>query len=81
VVLRDGVILRLDGDTWLHCATGKRGRTSAVAVYVSENLLDWRLVRFALRTTLAAPKQPPWAATESPFVFRRGDESRFRLAA
>jgi beta-fructofuranosidase len=72
-VLRDGMILRLDDDSWLLYATGKRGHEGAVAVCVSENLLDWRFVRFALRTTAAAPKQPPWAATESPFVFRRGD--------
>jgi beta-fructofuranosidase len=68
-VNRDGMIFRLDDDTWLLYATGKRGRESAVAVCVSENLLDWRFVRFALRTTPDAPKQPAWAATESPFVF------------
>ena len=73
-VLRDGMIFRLDDDTWLLYATGKRGREGAVAVCVSENLLDWRFVRFALRTTASAPKQPPWAATESPFVFQRGGE-------
>jgi beta-fructofuranosidase len=73
-VMRDGMLLRLDDDTWLLYATGKRGRLGAVSVCVSENLLDWRFVRFALRTTERAPKQPPWAATESPFVFRRGDE-------
>jgi beta-fructofuranosidase len=68
-VLRDGMIFRLDDDTWLLYATGKRGREGAVAVCVSEDLLHWRFVRFALRTTPRAPKQPPWAATESPFVF------------
>jgi beta-fructofuranosidase len=73
-VLRDGMIFRLDDDTWLLYSTGKRGRLGAVSVCVSENLLDWRFVRFALRTTDSAPKQPPWAATESPFVFERDDE-------
>jgi beta-fructofuranosidase len=73
-VLRDGMIFRLDDDTWLLYATGKRGREGAVSVCVSENLLDWRFVRYALRTTAAAPKQPPWAATESPFVFRKDGE-------
>jgi beta-fructofuranosidase len=67
------MILRLDDDTWLLYATAKRGREGAVAVCVSENLLDWRFVRFALRTTPDAPKQPPWGATESPFVFRHAD--------
>ena len=69
-VLRDGMIFRLDDDSWLLYATGKRGREGAVSVCISENLLDWRFVRFALRTTPAARKQPPWSATESPFVFR-----------
>jgi arabinan endo-1,5-alpha-L-arabinosidase len=71
-VMRDGMIFRLDDDTWLLYATGKRGPDGAVSVCVSENLLDWRFVRFALRTTPAAGKQPPWAATESPFVFAHG---------
>ncbi len=69
-VMRDGMIFRLDDDSWLLYATGKRGRAGAVSVCVSENLLDWRFVRFALQTPESAPKQPPWAATESPFVFR-----------
>ena len=71
-VMRDGMIFRLDDDTWLLYATGKHGPDGAVSVCVSENLLDWRFVRFALRTTPAAGKQPPWAATESPFVFAHG---------
>ena len=70
--LRDGMIFRLDDDTWLLYATGKRGRAGAVSVCVSENLLDWRFVRFALRTTPPAPSNPPWGATESPFVFAHG---------
>ena len=69
-VLRDGMIFRLDDDSWLLYATGKRGREGVVSVCISENLLDWRFVRFALRTTPEAHKQPPWGATESPFVFR-----------
>lgn len=73
-VMRDQMILRLDDDTWLMYATAKRGRESAVSVSVSENLLDWRFVRLALRTAPSAPKQPSWAATESPFVFEKDGE-------
>jgi beta-fructofuranosidase len=69
-VLRDGMLFRLDDDSWLLYSTGKRGKNGAISVCVSENLLDWRFVRFALRTTESAPSNPPWAATESPFVFR-----------
>jgi beta-fructofuranosidase len=73
-VMRDQMIFRLDDDTWLMYATGKRGRAGAISVCVSEDLLHWRFVRFALRTTERAPKQPPWVATESPFVFEREGE-------
>jgi beta-fructofuranosidase len=72
-VLRDGMILRLDDQSWLLFATGKRAHEGAVSVCISENLLDWRFVRFVL-TTHGARKQPPWAATESPFVFERDGE-------
>jgi beta-fructofuranosidase len=73
-VSRDHMVVRLDDDTWLMYATGKRGREGAVSVCVSEDLLHWRFVRYALRTTPDAPKQPPYAATESPFVFQRDGE-------
>jgi beta-fructofuranosidase len=73
-VMRDGMILRLDDDSWLLYSTGKRGREGAISVCVSQDLLNWRFVRFALRTSPDAPKQPPWGATESPFVFKRGDD-------
>ncbi len=68
-LLRDATIFRLDADTWLLYATAKRGRMGAISVSVSENLLDWRFVRFALQTSASAPSSPPWGATESPFVF------------
>jgi len=77
-VLRDGMLFRLDDDSWLLYATGKRGRCGAVSVCVSENLLDWRFVRFALRTA-GHRKQPSWAATESPFVVR-GPDGAFWLS-
>jgi hypothetical protein len=70
--MRDGMIIGLDDDTWLLYSTGKRGREGAVSVCVSEDLLNWRFVRFALKTTPTAPRQPPWGACESPFVFRHG---------
>jgi beta-fructofuranosidase len=66
------MIFRLDDDSWLLYSTGKRGRSSSVSVCISENLRDWRFVRHALVTTPDAPRNPSWAATESPFVFRHG---------
>lgn len=73
-VMRDGMIVRLDDDSWLLYSTAKRGRLGAVSVCISENLLDWRFVRHVFRTTERAPRQPPWGATESPSVFRHAGQ-------
>ena len=72
-VARDGMVFRLDDESWLLYSTAKRGHEGAVSVCVSEDLLNWRFVRFALKTA-GAPRQPPWGATESPFVFERDGE-------
>ena len=69
-IMRDGMVMRLDDRSWLLYATAKCDGAGAISVSISENLRDWRFVRFVLRTTAEAPKQPPWSATESPFVFR-----------
>src|SRR4030095_5316768 len=58
--LRDQMVLRLDPSTWLLYATARRERCGMVSVFVSENLLDWRFVRYALATTPEAPSNPPW---------------------
>lgn len=66
--LRDQMVLRLDGDTWLMYATAWREGCGAISVFVSEDLLNWRFVRYAWRTTQNVP-QALWSAAESPFVF------------
>jgi beta-fructofuranosidase len=68
--LRDQMVLRLDERTWLMYATALCDGRGAVSVFVSENLLDWRFVRYAWRTTEALSRQAPWSAAESPFVIR-----------
>jgi beta-fructofuranosidase len=68
--LRDQMVLRLDDDTWLMYATSLRGRCAAVSVFVSEDLLNWRFVRYAWRTTPNV-RQALWSAAESPFVIER----------
>jgi len=70
--LRDHMVLRLDDDTWLMYATAWRDRRGAISVFVSEDLLNWRFVRYAWHTTPNVP-QAPWSAAESPFVFRHGN--------
>ena len=67
--IRDQMIFRLDDDTWLMYSTSLRQGCGMISVFVSEDLLNWRFVRYALKTTPTAPTRPPWGATESPFVF------------
>lgn len=70
---RDHMIVRLDDETWLMYAVGVRDGQGCVSVHVSNDLQNWRYVRYALRCTADAPMKPAWGAIESPFVVRRGD--------
>jgi len=70
--LRDQMVLRLDERTWLMYATALCDGLGAISVFVSEDLLNWRFVRYAWRTTPSLPSQAPWSAAESPFVIAHG---------
>jgi arabinan endo-1,5-alpha-L-arabinosidase len=70
--LRDQMVVRLDTDTWLMYATALREGRGAISVFVSEDLLHWRFVRYAWQTAASLARQPPWCAAESPFMFRHG---------
>jgi beta-fructofuranosidase len=39
-----------------------------ISVFESKDLVNWYFIRYALRTSGSAPLNPPWGATESPFV-------------
>jgi len=65
---RDHMVLRLGDGSWLMYATGINGKYGVVSVYRSDDLVRWRFVRYALETAGDAPLNPPWGATESPFV-------------
>ncbi len=68
---RDSMVFRRDEETWLMYVTGIDGRYGVVSVLESNDLVRWRFLRFALRTSGNAPYNPPWGATESPFVVHR----------
>ena len=68
--IRDQMVLPLHPDTWLMYATALDGGYGQVSVFISNDLINWRFVQFALRTSGSAPLNPPWGATESPFVVR-----------
>lgn len=65
---RDSMLLRLNDGSWLMYATGIKDRYGVISVFRSDDLVNWVFIRYALRTSGGAPYNPPWGATESPFV-------------
>jgi beta-fructofuranosidase len=71
---RDSMVFKVAEDRWLMYITGiDDSMFGVVSVVESHNLVDWKFLRFALRTSGKAPYNPPWGATESPFVVKRGE--------
>lgn len=68
---RDHAVIRYRDDSWLMYVTGLCKGRSSIACFVSNDLLQWRFVQFALTSSGNAPLNPPWGAFESPFVVRR----------
>jgi arabinan endo-1,5-alpha-L-arabinosidase len=71
--IRDYMVLRMDDGSWLMYATGIQDRFGVISVFRSEDLINWTFLRYALRTCANAPLNPPWGATESPFVVAKDD--------
>lgn len=68
-----GIFQDSDGTFYLYSPSFDRALGhSIVAVYRSTDLLNWTYVRAAL-TLVPGALDVNWAATESPFVFKRGD--------
>lgn len=66
---RDSMVLKVDDNRWLMYITGIDDKMyGVVSVLESNDLVNWTFLRFALRTSGNAPYNPPWGATESPFV-------------
>jgi beta-fructofuranosidase len=65
---RDHFVLKVAENHWLLYATGIHRRCGVISVFESHDLVNWTFLRYALRTTPAAPLRAPWGATESPFV-------------
>lgn len=65
---RDHFVLLVAPGRWLMYATGIADRYGVVSVFESSDLVNWTFLRYALRTLGHAPLNPPWGATESPFV-------------
>jgi hypothetical protein len=69
---RDHFVLPIGENRWLMYATGIHRRCGVISVFASDDLVHWTFLRYALTTPPEAPLQPPWGATESPFVLQRG---------
>lgn len=67
---RDHMVMQLNDDTWLMYAVGVRNGRGCVSVFVSNDLVNWRFVQYALTTGPNAPLKPAWGAVESPFVLK-----------
>jgi beta-fructofuranosidase len=65
---RDSMVLKRTDGTWLMYATGLKDGYGVISVFESKDLIHWRFVKYALRTSGQAPLRCPWGATESPFV-------------
>lgn len=67
---RDHFVLKVSENRWLMYATGIHRRLGVISVFESSDLVNWVFLRYAL-TTPESPLQPPWGATESPFVLHQ----------
>ncbi|MBD2867007.1 glycoside hydrolase family protein [Paenibacillus arenilitoris] len=65
---RDHMVLKINDYTWVMYATGIKDGYGCISVYVSNDLLSWRFVQYALTTSGNAPLNSSWGATESPYV-------------
>jgi beta-fructofuranosidase len=75
---RDSMVLQLGDGAWRMYITGIDDEGyGVVSVLASSDLVAWKFRGYALRTAGQAPYNPPWGATESPFVVVR--EGQFFL--
>lgn len=65
---RDHMVLKINSYTWVMYVTGVRDGYGCISAYVSNDLLHWRFVQYALTTSGNASLKPAWGAAESPFV-------------
>lgn len=65
---RDHFVMRLNEYTWIMYVVGVKDGYGAVSCLVSNDLLHWRFVQYALTSEGDAPLKPAWGAFESPYV-------------
>lgn len=70
---RDHFVMRLNEYTWMMYVVGVKDGYGAVSCLVSNDLLNWRFVQYALTSEGDAPLKPAWGAFESPYVVKYED--------
>lgn len=70
---RDHMAIKINADTWVMYLSGIRNGYSCISCFVSNDLVEWRFVQYALTSSGNAPLNPAWGAFESPYVVRYGD--------
>ena len=66
---RDSMVMRRKDGGWLMYITGiTEEMYGVISVLESDDLVNWRFLRYALETAGNAPLNPAWGATESPYV-------------
>lgn len=67
---RDHMVLKLNDYTWIMYVSGLYKGYGCISVLVSNDLINWRFVQYALTSSGNAPLTPPWGAFESPYVVK-----------
>jgi len=70
-VHRDHMVIKLNDYTWIMYVSGTHNGHGCISVLVSNDLINWRFVQYALTASGNAPLTPPWGAFESPYVVKR----------
>ena len=67
---RDHFVMKLNDYTWIMYVSGIKDGYGAISCLVSNDLLNWRFVQYALTSSENAPLKPAWGAFESPYVVK-----------
>lgn len=70
---RDHFVMKLNEYTWMMYVAGVKDGYGAISCLVSNDLLNWRFVQYALTSEDDAPLKPGWGAFESPYVVKYGE--------
>lgn len=70
---RDHMVCKINDYTWVMYVSGIYNGYGCISCFVSNDLLNWRFVQYALTSSGDAPLTPAWGAFESPYVVHYND--------